>query len=178
MSFLHNPHLDLTLQTIETPRCILVPFSTDGQVDINELNDEFCKANKDFFVSPFLPNHEQEVEFLQKVMQDIENRNVLELFVLEKDAKRFIGCVGLNRKEEYRMNIGFWIRVDEYEKGFATEAYRALLDWARENTIYSYLRHSLIPTNIASRKLALKFGGVLQNETNEKGDEIYHISLS
>lgn len=177
MSFLKNPHLDLTTVHIETERCVLVPFSTDGRVDIRELTDEFCKANKDFFVSPFLPNYEQEVEFLQKVMQDIEDKKVLELFVLEKDTNRFIGCVGLNRMEEYRMNIGLWIRTDEHGKWYATEVYAALLDWARENVRYTYLKHALDPKNTASRKLALKFGGIFQDETDKYGSEIYHIPL-
>ena len=33
MSFLRNPHLDLTTSRIETDRCVLVPFSTDGRED-------------------------------------------------------------------------------------------------------------------------------------------------
>lgn len=114
MSFLLNPHLDLTTVRIETKRCVLVPFSLDGRVDIHELTDEFCRANKDLYVSPFLPNYEQEVEFLQKVLQDIEDKRVLELFILEKDINRFIGCIGLNRMEKHRMNIGLWIRIDEH----------------------------------------------------------------
>ena len=116
MTFLRNSHLDLTTVRIETERCVLMPFSTDGRVDIHELTAEFCKANKNLDVSPFLPTYEQEVEFLQKVMQDIADKKVLELFVLEKDTNRFIGCVGLNRMEEHRMNIGLWIRTDEHGK--------------------------------------------------------------
>lgn len=66
MTFLLNPHLDLTTQIIETPRCLIVPFSTDGRVDIRELTEEFCKANKDLLVSPFLPTYEQELDFVEQ----------------------------------------------------------------------------------------------------------------
>lgn len=168
MSFLLNPHLNLTTVRIETKRYVLVPFSLDGRVDIHELTEEFCKVNKDFFVSPFLPNYEQEIKFLQKVMQDIEEKKVLELFILEKNTNRFIGCVGLNRMEEHRMNIWLWIRTDEHGKWYATEVYVALINWAQENIRYRFLRHALDPRNEASRKLALKFGGILQDETDEK----------
>lgn len=75
------------------------------------------------------------------------------------------------------MNIGLWIREDEHGKGYATEVYRALLDWAREHVDFPYVRHSLNPENIASRKLALKFGGILQEEKSERGHDIYHINL-
>lgn len=84
MPFLLNPHLDLTTQIIETPRCVIIPFSTDGRVDIRELAEEFCKANKDFFVSPFLPTYEQELEFVGMQEMAIQNREVFENFILEK----------------------------------------------------------------------------------------------
>lgn len=177
MSFLLNPHLDLTTSRIETERCILVPFSTDGRVDIRELAEEFCKANKDLYVSPFLPTYEQEFEFIKSQEEAIRNREVFENFILDKWTNRFIGCVWLNRPEEHRMNIGLWIRVDEHAKWYATEVYTALIDWARENTRYEYLKHSLDPRNTVSRKLAFKFGGILQDEKSEKWDEIYHIAL-
>ncbi|MFZ2255390.1 MAG: hypothetical protein WAW59_04685 [Patescibacteria group bacterium] len=64
MSFLSSPHLDLTTIRIETERCVLVPFTLDGTIDIHELTDEFCRANQDLYVSPFLPTYEQEVEYL------------------------------------------------------------------------------------------------------------------
>jgi ribosomal-protein-alanine N-acetyltransferase len=177
MTFLSNPHLDLTKQIIETPRCILVPFSLDGRVDIRELATEFCKANKDLFIGPYLPNYEQEIAYVKEVIQDIETRKTFETFILERWTNQLIGCVGLNRPEEHRMNIWLWIRVDEHGKWYATEAYIGLISWAKENTKYSQLKHTLDPRNIASRKLALKFGGILQDETNEKWDEIYHIPI-
>lgn len=177
ISFLINPDLDLTKQIIDTPRCIIVPFSTDGRVDIRELQEEFCKANKDLFVNPFLPNYEQEIEFIKKTEEAIKNWETFENFLLEKWTNRLIGCVGLNNPEEHRMNIGLWIRVDEHGKWYATEAYVALLDWARENVRYTYLKHALDPRNTASRKLALKFGWILQDEKTECGHEIYHIPL-
>lgn len=177
MQFLRNPHLDLTTSRIETERCVLIPFSTDGRVDIRELTEEFCKANKNLYVSDFLPTYEQEVIWLQQLEEQIKNKEVFENFILSRERGKLIGCVGLNKPEEHRMNIGLWIREDEHGKGYATEVYRALLDWAREHVRYDILKHSLNPKNIASRKLAEKFGGVLQEEKSERGHDIYHIPL-
>jgi hypothetical protein len=66
MSFLRNPHLDLTTIHIETPRCVLVPFSIDGRVDIRELQEEFCRMNQDYSVSQFLPTYEEELKFVEE----------------------------------------------------------------------------------------------------------------
>lgn len=177
MSFLKDPHLDLTTIHIETARCVLVPFSLDGRVDIHEVTEEFCKANKDFFVNSFLPNYEQELDFLEKSIASMKAWEMFENFVLEKWSNRLIGAWGLRILDSGELNIGIWIRVDEHGKWYATEIYTALIDWAREYVSYQSLRHALDPRNEASRKLALKFGGILQDKSNERWDEIYHIPL-
>lgn len=84
MSFLRNPHLDLTLQKIETPRCLIVPFSTDGRVDIHELTREFCLANKNLWVAPILPSYEEELEFVMGCIEQMKRGEVFENYILEK----------------------------------------------------------------------------------------------
>ncbi len=177
MSFVSTPHLNLTASRIETSRLVLLPFSLDGRVDIRELAEEFCKANKDHFVSQFLPTYEQEFVFIQDEVEKIKNWEKFENFIFDKSTMRFIGCAGLNRPEPNTMNIGIWIRRDEHGKWYATEVYDALLYWARANTKYQYLKHCLNPANEPSRKLALKFGGIKQEYSDEKGFEYYHIPL-
>ena len=87
MSFLKNPHLDLTTSRIETARCVLVPFSSDGRVDIHELAEEFCKANKDLYVSRLLPTYEQELEFVRNTEARIEKGEEFENFILDKNTR-------------------------------------------------------------------------------------------
>ncbi len=86
MNFLRNSHLDLTTSRIETTRCLIIPFSLDGRVDIRELQEEFCKANKNLWVSPFLPSYEEEVVWLTRVEEEMRNRELFENFILEKDT--------------------------------------------------------------------------------------------
>lgn len=99
MSFLLNPHLDLTMLRIETPRCILVPFVLDGNVDIRELATEFCRANQELYVSPFLPTYEEEVTFLEHTIEEMKHGNLFENFVLDKDTNALIGAGGLRMLE-------------------------------------------------------------------------------
>ena len=177
MNWLQHWDINLASESIHTERCILVPFSLDVWVDMEELTREFCKANKDLFISPFLPTVTEEIEYIQNAANAIIQNEVFENFILDKQTHSLIGSIGLRTPEEHRMNIGLWIRESEHWKWYATETYAALIEWSQRNTRYKYLKHSLDPRNVASRKLALKFGGVLQDETNEKWDEIYHIPL-
>ena len=177
MSFLRNPHLDLTQEKIETNRCFIIPFSVDGRVDIHEVQQEFCKANKHLFVSSFLPSYEEEYDFIRNIEEGMKTGKSFENFIFLKDSGRFIGSIGLNSPEEETMNIGLWIREDECGKWYATEIYSAIIDWARTNVRYTFLKHSVSPENIASIKLALKFQWVIQDVRSDRGDAIYYISL-
>ena len=177
MSFLKNPHLDLINSRIETARCILVPFSTDGRVDIRELQQEFCRANKKLWVSPILPNYYQEYDYLKSSEEKIAQGREFENFILDKRKQILIGAGGLRLRESGELNIGIWIRENEQGKWLATEIYETLISWARENTNYTFLVHSVHPENISSRKLAEKFWGVFQEDKWENGNYIYHIPL-
>lgn len=175
--FLKNPHLDLTTSRIETERCVLVPFSTDGRVDIRELQEEFCRANKDHYVSPILPTYEQELEYIRACEDKIARGEEFENFVLDKRHNTLVGAGGLRLLESGEVNIGIWIREERQSEGIATEIYDALIVWAKENLAHDYLIHSLNPENTPSRKLAEKFGGILQTEKTERGHDIYYIPL-
>ncbi len=177
MSFLSNPNLDLTDSRIETDRLVLLPFSVDGRVDISELAEEFCKANKDYFVSPFLPTHEEEIEFIANVVEEMRRGEAFQNFILEKWTSQLLGCGGLRTLQNGELNIGIWIRTDQHGKWYATEVYEALIEWARENTDFWYLIHYLDPRNIASRKLAIKFRWIKQDDLDERGCEVYNIPL-
>ncbi len=177
MAFLCNSHLSLSTSHIETPRCILVPFSLDIWVDIHEFHEEFCHANADLYVSPHLPTYDEEVAFLEGSIEKIRSWEEFENFILERETNRLIGAWWLRILESGELNIGIWIRVSEHGKGYASEVYTALIKWARENTSSTFLKHSVHPTNTASMKLAEKFGGVLQEGKTERGHLIYHIPL-
>ena len=177
MPFLSHSNISLSTSRIETDRCVLVPFSTDGRVDIRELQEEFCRANKNLYVSPILPTYEQEVEYVHNEEQKITRGEAFENFILDKRHNTLVGAGGLRLLESGEVDIGIWIRENEQWKWYASEAYKALIEWARENTDYQDLKHSLNPENIWSRKLAEKFGGILQDEKTKSGHDIYHIPL-
>lgn len=165
--------------TIQTERCEIIPFSlSEERVHIEELWREFLKINQTRKVSDLLPTKKQEIDYIWWAILSMKNGQIFENFILEKETGKFIGCIGLNTPEKERMNIGLWIREDMQGKWFGTEAYKALLLWAKENTRYNFLKHSLLPGNKESEKLAHKFWWILQEEKTERGFIIYHIPLS
>lgn len=177
MPFLCNPHLSLSTSRIETARCILVPFSLDIWVDIHEFHEEFCRANQDLYVSPHLTTYDEELAFLEGSIEKIRAGEEFENFILERETNRLIGAWWLRILKSGELNIGIWIRVSEHGKGYASEVYTSLIEWARVNRSSTFLIHAVHPENTASVKLAEKFGGALQEEKTERGHLIYHIPL-
>lgn len=91
MLLLKNPYLDLIHQYIETERCVIVPFSTDGIVDIKDHNREFNLANKNLWISKNLRDMGDEMEFIKTRMISMGNNEVFENFVLQKESGELIG---------------------------------------------------------------------------------------
>ncbi len=67
--FLVNPSLDIESIIITTPRMKICPFYTDG-IDFEDLTYAFCEANERLYISPHLPNVQEEREYIDRAMLD------------------------------------------------------------------------------------------------------------
>jgi RimJ/RimL family protein N-acetyltransferase len=62
-------------------------------------------------------------------------------------------------------------------RGYATEVYIALIDWAAVHTTHTFVSHSVHSENIPSISLAQRFHGIIQSEVSSGGFSIYHIPI-
>ncbi len=175
---LRNPDIILKNEEIITERLLLSPFALH-KVNVLEVWQEFCMANRNLFIAPENPETiEQEISFLKLFERKNELHEAFQLFIFEKANHRFIGCIGIRVLENDEYNLWIWIRTDEQRKWFATEAYRALIDWSKKNLDTPYLKHSLNEDNICSQRLVEKFSGILQKERTKERDHLkYFIYL-
>lgn len=177
MLLFKDPYLDLIHQYIETDRCVIVPFSTDGIVDIKDLNKEFNKANKNLWITSALRDMEDESEFVKMKIISMGNNEIFENFIIQKESWELIGCIWLNTPEEESVRIVLWIRDSEEGKWYGTEVYEAMLNWARTNTAYTFLIHTVHKENERSGRLALKYGGILQKRKTDEWYLVFHVPL-
>lgn len=98
--------------------------------------------------------------------------------VVLKETGEMIGDCGLTMqiiKGQIRPEIGYHIRKNCQRRGYATEAAKAVRDWAFMNTpfniIYSYMKH----TNEPSYKTAIAYGCHLVDEFEDKVNEITKV---
>mgnify|MGYP000981145560 FL=1 len=104
--------------------------------------------------------------------------------VVLKETGEMIGDCGLTMQiinEQIRPEIGYHIRKDCQQRGYASEAAKAVRDWTFMNTpfniIYSYMKD----TNVPSYRTAMAYGCHLVDEFEDdtnKITKVYAISRS
>lgn len=154
-----------------TERLIIRPYKKADYKRVFEIcNDyEFVKTTLGI---PYPYTIDMAKTYIERTNQALKEKRYYELAICFKDdEKTVIGCVQLVAITERakRAEIGFWVDRKLWGKGIATEAAKAMLDFAFEelklNSVYA--RHFDI--NPASgkvmQKCGMKYAGVLrQNE--------------
>ena len=79
------------------------------------------------------------------------------VFLIELDF-RPIGMVGIDFREPGRPELGYWLGVEHWGRGYATEAVRAVIDYAFEEFAIDQLIAGARVANPASRNILEKCG--------------------
>ena len=77
----------------------------------------------------------------------------------EKSSGDFVGCVGLWQSPEWpELELGYWIVPEKQGLGYATEAGRQCIDYARDKLHAESLVSYIDPDNLASIRVAESLG--------------------
>ncbi len=142
---------------IETERLILREFSSDDFDALYEiLSDEETMAH---YPEPF--NKEKVRNWIKRNINNYDEYGSGLLAVVLKENGQLIGDCGITMQNidgEILPEIGYHIHKEHWRNGYGSEAARAVMDWAFENTgyerLYSYMKY----TNTASYRTASAIG--------------------
>lgn len=157
--------IDCLKTIIETDRLLLVPISLDFDKDIFR---EFTKEIT-VYMSPKPPDKIEETrEFIKSSLEKMKKNEDLQMVVLKKDTKEFLGCAGLHRVNTPTPELGIWIKKSAHGNGYGKEAVFGLKKWANENLHYECLIYPVDKDNLPSRKIPESLGGVIEKEFDKK----------
>jgi RimJ/RimL family protein N-acetyltransferase len=151
---------DIPPQTLrEAGRCVLEtdrlllrrPTLADVKAISHLANDRRIAENTRRLPHPYLQDHA--VEFVRGVA--IDNRETA--FLIESNHTA-IGMVGLDWREAEAPELGYWLGVEYWGQGFATEAARAVIDFTFEGFETEHIRSGARVANPASRNVLEKCG--------------------
>jgi ribosomal-protein-alanine N-acetyltransferase len=83
------------------------------------------------------------------------------MLALREDPSRFVGKIALNgimRGAMHGAYLGYWMDVDHVERGLATEAIGAVLDWAFGSAGLHRIQAAIMPRNDRSLRVVEKLG--------------------
>jgi RimJ/RimL family protein N-acetyltransferase len=93
------------------------------------------------------------VEFVRALADEVRNTH----FLIEHDGAA-VGMVGVDWRHPAAPELGYWLGVAYWGRGFGTEAARAVIDFTFEEFCIENLFSGARVTNPASRKILEKCG--------------------
>lgn len=113
---------------------------------------------------------------LEKEIENGEKYQVQYWPVFELTSNKFIGCCGLRPYSDSKYEIGFHLRPEFWGKRYATEAAKAVIDYA-----FSILKTEALfaghnPNNTVSSKVLLKLGFSYIGDEFYEPTGLYHPS--
>jgi len=158
---------------IEASRLLLVPIAICYKQDIfREFTYEITR-----YMNPEPAKDISETEeFINRSIRGLKKSDNLQLIILDKISKEFLGCIGLHYIDKKNPELGIWLKKSAHGYKYGQEAMKALKKWADENLKYEYLLYPVADKNIASRKIPELLGGRIFREYDKEvqGGNKYH----
>jgi RimJ/RimL family protein N-acetyltransferase len=157
---------------IETERLLLRPLTID---DLDELIALHAEPALQRFMGPF--DRARLTEWVSLVERDWAQHGYGRAVVLDRVTGRFLGRAGLKRWLELdETDIGWILHPDNWGRGLATEAARALARWGFENLDVPYLIAMIRADNQRSLAVAERLGMTLLREGPPLEEDVYSVS--
>ncbi len=147
-----------TREIIETERLILRPFKLSdakivqkkaGQPEVADTTRNIPHPYPDGVAEEWISNHQALFEANERITYAIT----------VKGNDEIIGAVGLGiEKKENHAELGYWIEKDQWSKGYATEASRALVGYGFSKLKLHKIFATHLTRNPASGKVMEKLG--------------------
>jgi len=137
---------------LETARLVLrQPTLADVKAIARLVNDRRVAENLRRVPHPYTPD--DAIAFISHVAATDRDT----VFLIEHERKP-VGMVGLDWSQPETPELGYWLGVDHWRKGIATEAARAVIDYAFDEFAIERLIAGARVVNPASRHILEKCG--------------------
>ena len=166
--------MDLSNTNIETKNLYLKPITLEYKEEI------FREFTPEITVNMFpkTPDKIEEViEFIETAMEGNKEGSNLQMVVLHKESKDFLGCAGLHHIDGKTPELGIWIKKSAHGNAYGKEAMIALKEWGDQNIDHEYILYPVSDKNYASKRIPEFLGGKIAREYDEKNmsGEMHHF---
>lgn len=168
-----------TYPTLITDRLVLnQPVLSDVEDIENVLKDEIYYRNTINIPKPY--TKESAIYWVNLARELFESGNGLILAIRTSANGKIIGGIGLGIDSKFnKAELGYWLHQDFWNKGFATEAVKAVIKFGFEELKLKRIFSTHFDFNIASGKVmenaGMKKEGVMECFTKKDGQYQNHV---
>jgi len=154
--------MDLCNLRIESENIKLVPMDEIYAEEIFvEFNEEVCKY---MYPAPSKVIDET-FAFIGSSRNKLVEGEDYTFVILKKEDESFIGCGGVHHLKNQHPEFGIWTKLSSHGNHFGFEAIKAAYEYFKP--FYDGFVYPVDKDNIASKKIPLKLGGVLNKRIDQ-----------
>lgn len=167
--------------TIETSRLRLRPFAITDAARVQQLAGHADVAATTAYVPHPYPDGAAE-EWISEHAENFQRGIAVQFAIVIKATDELIGCIDLVDicKQHHKAELGYWIGVPYWKRGYCSEAATALVAFGFEQLQLNKITARHMTINPASgrvmRNAQLKHEGTLRQEFN-KGGRFFDIEV-
>ncbi|NJL65545.1 MAG: GNAT family N-acetyltransferase [Methylacidiphilales bacterium] len=106
--------------------------------------------------------------FIQNSLAGLREGCNLQLVILKKDTKEFLGCTGIHRMNTKMPEFGIWLKKSAQGNHYGFETIAALKKWGEENLDCEGFVYPVDRDNYPSRRIPERLGGKIVKEYNKE----------
>ncbi len=146
------------LKQINTTRLLLRPFTLTDAPDVHQLASEYeIAANTLRIPHPYELSMAE--DWIAGQVQAAEEQRELTWAVVQREEKMLLGSIGLILFKEFEQaELGYWIGKPYWNKGYASEAAKAVLEFGFKNLHFQRIHAHHLSRNPVSGKVLKKIG--------------------
>lgn len=162
--FIYNPES----RTITTERLILRPFEISEAQRICELCNNY-NIYKNTLTLPYPYPIESALSWIPTHEENFRNDKLYDFAVTNKLTGELFGAIGLSNNQKHKNGeIAYWIGEEYWGNGYATEAVRAVINFAFSEKGYHKVWGRFFATNPSSGKVMEKVGMIKEGVQAEQ----------
>jgi RimJ/RimL family protein N-acetyltransferase len=144
--------------TLHTKRLLLQPFDESDAAAVQRLAGDRAIADTTLNIPHPYEDGMAEHWIGQRAEQFHAGTHTV-LAIVERDTEQLVGAIGLTIDSAYRKaELGYWVGVPYWNRGYATEAARAILEYGFRNLDLNRIAAQHLARNPASGRVMEKIG--------------------
>lgn len=157
--------MDYTNLVIKTKRLSLEAITFD-HVDVIFKN--FTKDITEFMYPQPSNKKKDTIDFIDGSLKAMKKGTNIQQVIIHTHSREFLGAVGLHNTNSETPELGIWLKKDAHGCRYGLEAITGIVEYAKENLDFKYLKYPVDKDNIPSRKIPNKLEAKVESEYSLK----------